>query len=92
MSAPEGEGDSKRRHAAASAELKELRLAEKRGSMIRVEEVVPILADELANVRLRFLAMAGRLAPGLVGKEAEAIEAAIDAEVTAALAELTCDR
>ena len=36
--------------------------------------------------------MAGRLAPQLVGKEAEAIEAAIDAEVTAALSELTCDR
>ena len=38
--APEGEGDAKRRHAAAAAELKELQLAEKRGSMIRVEDLI----------------------------------------------------
>ena len=59
--------------------------------MIRIDDVVPIRADELANVRSRLLAMAGRLAPELVGKEAETIEEAIDAGVTAALSELTCD-
>jgi len=87
--ASDGDSDAKRRHAAASAELKELELAERRGEMIRVEDVVPIVADELANVRSRLMAMPGRLAPGLVGRDAEAIEAAISSEVSAALSELT---
>jgi phage terminase Nu1 subunit (DNA packaging protein) len=81
--------DGKRRFSLAAAELKELQLAEKRGSMIRVEDVVPIVADELANVRSRLMAMPGRLAPGLVGQDAASIEASIADEISAALGELT---
>jgi phage terminase Nu1 subunit (DNA packaging protein) len=88
--AAKSQQEERRRYMAASAELKELRLAEKRGSMIRVEDVVPIVADELANVRSRLMAMPGRLAPAIAGMQDQAqIEAAIRDEVTAALSELT---
>jgi phage terminase Nu1 subunit (DNA packaging protein) len=84
--------ESKRRFTAAAAELKEIQLAEKRKLMISIEDVAPILEDELANVRSRLLAMPGRLAPGLVGLlDPAAIEAKILDEVTAALNELTSD-
>jgi phage terminase Nu1 subunit (DNA packaging protein) len=71
------QSEAKRRHQLAVAELKEFQLAEKRGSMIRVEDVAPIVADELANVRSRLLAMPGRLAATLVGLDQGAIEAKI---------------
>src|SRR3954452_3624488 len=59
--------DTRRRYNTAAAELKEFQLAEKRKSMIRVEDILPILEDELANVRSRLLAISGRVAPKLVG-------------------------
>jgi phage terminase Nu1 subunit (DNA packaging protein) len=86
----EGNADaSKRRHMAAAAELKELQLAEKRGSMIHVEDVAPLIADELANVRSRLMAMPGRLSSALVGLDQPAIEQKIRDEVSGALSELT---
>ena len=82
--------DSRRRYTLAAAELKEFQLAEKRGSMISVEDVAPIVADELANVRSRLLAIPDRVAPKLVGVVDQAvIEAALRDEVIAALSELT---
>jgi hypothetical protein len=60
------------------AELKEIQLAEKRGS------------DELATVRSRLLAMPGRLAGQLLMKsDAAEIEAVIAEEVRGALSELS---
>ena len=59
--------DSRRRYTLAAAELKEFQLAEKRGSMISVEDVAPIVADELANVRSRLLAIPDRVASKIVG-------------------------
>ena len=82
--------DSRRRYTLAAAELKEYQLAEKRGSMISVEDVAPIVADELANVRSRLLAIPDRVASKLVGVVDQAvIEAALRDEVIAALSELT---
>ena len=82
--------DSRRRYNLAAAELKEFQLAEKRGSLIRVDDVAAILEDELANVRSRLLAMPGRLAPIVVGMtDPAAIEAKLREEVTGALSELT---
>ena len=82
--------DSRRRYTLAAAELKEYQLAEKRGSMISVEDVAPIVADELANVRSRLLAIPDRVAPKIVGmSDPAAIEAALRDEVIAALSELT---
>jgi phage terminase Nu1 subunit (DNA packaging protein) len=88
--AARSQAEERRRPMAASAELKELQLAEKRGLMISVEDVVPIVADELAEVRSRLMALPGRLAQGLVGmQDAAAIEGAIRDEIAAALSELT---
>ena len=82
--------DSRRRYTLAAAELKEFQLAEKQGSMISVEDVAPIVADELANVRSRLLAIPDRVAPKIVGMtDPAAIETALRDEVIAALAELT---
>ena len=82
--------DSRRRYTLATAELKEFQLAEKRGSMISVEDVAPIVADELANVRSRLLAIPDRVASKIVGMtDPAAIEAALRDEVIAALTELT---
>ena len=82
--------DSRRRYTLAAAELKEFQLAEKRGSMISVEDVAPIVADELANVRSRLLAIPDRVASKIVGMtDPAAIEAALRDEVIAALSELT---
>src|SRR5437762_13705009 len=82
--------DSRRRYTLATAELKEFQLAEKRGSMISVEDVAPIVADELANVRSRLLAIPDRVASKIVGMtDPAAIEAALREEVIAALTELT---
>ena|SRR5690349_9553993 len=82
--------DSRRRHNAAVVELKEFQLAEKRGSMIRVEDVAPILENELANVRSRLLAIPDRLAPKIAAMTDPAlVEAALRDEVIAALSELS---
>jgi phage terminase Nu1 subunit (DNA packaging protein) len=87
----EGQGDQgKRRYSLAAAELKEIQLAEKRGSLVPIEAVTATLADELAAVRSRLLAMPGRLAGQLLMKSDPAeIEAAIAEEVRGALSELS---
>jgi phage terminase small subunit/phage terminase Nu1 subunit (DNA packaging protein) len=83
-------GEAKRRYTQAQAELKELELAEKRGQMVSVEDVAPILADELANVRSRLMAMPGRLAVELAAvSDAAAIERLITHEIAGALSEIT---
>jgi phage terminase Nu1 subunit (DNA packaging protein) len=83
--AGEPSGEAKRRYTQAQAELKELELAEKRSQMVSVEDVMPILADELANVRSRLMAMPGRLAVELAAvSDAAAIERLIADETAAA--------
>ena len=84
--------DTRRRYNQAAAELKEFQLAQKRGSMIRVEDAAAIIEDELANVRSRLLAMPHNVAPKVVGMtDPTTIEAALHDEVIAALTELTAD-
>jgi phage terminase Nu1 subunit (DNA packaging protein) len=88
--AGESSSEAKLRYTLAQAELKEIQLAEKRGSLVPIEAVTATLADELAAVRSRLLAMPGRLAGQLLMKSEQAeIEAAIAEEVRAALRELT---
>jgi phage terminase Nu1 subunit (DNA packaging protein) len=82
--------DTRRRYNQAAAELKEFQLAEKRGSMIRVEDIVPIIEDELANLRSRLLAIPNNVAPKVTSMtDPTAIEAALREEVIAALSELS---
>ena len=84
--------DTRRRYNQAAAELKEFQLAQKRGSMIRLEDAAAIIADELANVRSRLLAMPHNVAPKIAGMtDPTTIEAALHDEVIAALTELTAD-
>jgi hypothetical protein len=69
----------------------EMQRAEKRGELVSISDVTATLADELAAVRSRLLAMPGRLAGKLaIMSDAVEIEAAIDEEVRGALSELTC--
>ena len=84
-----GSEEIKRRTALAAAELTKIQLAEKRGSLIRVEDVVAVVEDELTNVRSRLMTMPGRLSPALVGMtDPAAIETAIRDEVVAAPSEI----
>lgn len=83
-----GANEGRRRFTVAAAELKELQLAKMRKSMVLVEDVVPIVEDELARVRSRLLAIAGRvMAAGPM--DSFALEKAITDEVVAALSELS---
>jgi hypothetical protein len=86
----DGSSAAKTRYSLAAAELKEIQLAEKRGSLVSIEAVQEVLADELTAVRSRLLAIPGRLAGRLaiVSDPAE-VEAAIAEEVRGALSELT---
>jgi phage terminase Nu1 subunit (DNA packaging protein) len=84
--------DTRRRYNAAAAELKEYQLAEKRGSMIQVQDIAPILEEEFADVRSRLLAIPSNVAPKIAGMtDPAAIEAALRDEVVAALTKLTSD-
>jgi phage terminase Nu1 subunit (DNA packaging protein) len=90
-SAAVGQSDQgRRRYLLAVAELKEIQLAEKRGSLVSIEAVQEVLADELTAVRSRLLAIPGRLAGQLaIVSDAAEIEAAIAEEVRGALSELS---
>jgi phage terminase Nu1 subunit (DNA packaging protein) len=85
--------DVRRRYTLAAAQLKELELAERRGLMVSVEDILPTLVDQLANVRSRLMAMPGRLAIELAAlSDPVAIERVMTNELAAALSELTTDR
>jgi len=74
----------------AAAELAELKLAKLRGELVAVEDCLPILREELANLRSRLMAMPGRLAHTLSAMtDPLAVERAIDEEIEAALTEIT---
>lgn len=80
------------RNAAAQAELREYELAQLRGELIRVSDVLPIVREELASVRARLLQIPGRVAPSIAGgMTLQEIEEAIDEEIRDALTELTTD-
>jgi phage terminase Nu1 subunit (DNA packaging protein) len=83
--------DSKRRYTAAVAELKEYQLAEKRGQMVAIEDVMPAFSEQLAAVRSRLLAMTGRMAQSVAAmSDPAAVERAIMDEIVGALSEITC--
>jgi terminase small subunit / prophage DNA-packing protein len=93
--AGDGDGDSsqaavRRRLTLAQAELAEMKAAERRGQMVAIEDVMPAIAEGLANVRSRLMAMPGRLAVtlALVSDPAQ-IERAIEDEVRGALTEIS---
>jgi terminase small subunit / prophage DNA-packing protein len=82
--------DAKKRHAMAVAELVELKLAERRGQMIAIDDVLPAISEQLAAVRSRLLAMPGRLAQSVAAmSDPLAVERAVNDEIISALSELT---
>jgi phage terminase Nu1 subunit (DNA packaging protein) len=82
----------KRRYWVAMADTKEFQLAQKRRSLIRVEDARAILAEECAIVRSRISGIPSRVAPKIVGiTDPAVIEAELRAEIIAALTELAAD-
>jgi terminase small subunit / prophage DNA-packing protein len=82
----------RRRHWVAMAETKEFELAQKRCSLIRVEDARAIVAEEYAIVRSRILAIPHNVSPKVVGMtDPAAVEAVLRGEIVAALTELTAD-
>jgi len=86
------QAEARRRRELANAELAELKLRKLRGELVAIEDCLPILREELANVRSRLMAIPGRLAQSLAAMtDALAVERAIDDEIQGALSEITCD-
>ena len=74
---PTGSGDSKSyvgereariREITATADLKELELAEKRGELVAIGDVERVLADLVLTTKAQIMAIPPRLAPDLVGE------------------------
>lgn len=85
--------DAKLRKAEADAELREFELARTRGETILIEDVQPVLLEELAAVRSRLMSIPGRLAQKVAAiSDPEAVESAIRKEISEALRELTSDQ
>ena len=81
---------AKQRLAQASAELKELQLAEKRGELLPAAEVEATWTDTCASLRSRMMIIPGRAA-SLVANETDpaAIEGILEEEIRGALSELS---
>ena len=78
------------RKESAIASLKELELATAREEYISVQEVAQVYADELTNIRTRFLALPSKLAPILLGyDDPRPVQKILLDEVNAILAELS---
>jgi hypothetical protein len=88
---PVGNG-AKQRFALAAAELKEMQLARMRLELVPVGDITRVLGEELTAFRVRMMEMPGRLSPVLLGMtDRGQIERLIDAEVQAALGEISAD-
>jgi len=83
--------DTRRRYNAAAAELKEYQLAEKRRSMIRVEDIAALKTSSRMFGRGYWRSPITSRPRSSGMTDSSAIEAALDDEVAAALTELTVD-
>jgi phage terminase Nu1 subunit (DNA packaging protein) len=72
----------------AKADLAELELAEQRGEVHRASAVMRVWADNVTNAKTRLLSVPAKLAPELVGKELQEIQAKLKTEISEALNEL----
>lgn len=81
--------DAIRRSTIADAILKELKVAEQRRSVVKIEDVARIWEGRIIAARETFLGISQRIAPLIVGESDQArIEEQIDLEVRRALEEL----
>jgi terminase small subunit / prophage DNA-packing protein len=82
--------DARRRHTEAVAQLKELQLQERLGSLVPLADVRMVWEEQCVKLRTRLLQMAARLAgPIVLMTTAAEIERAIDQEVREVLTELS---
>jgi phage terminase Nu1 subunit (DNA packaging protein) len=87
------EQEGRSRSALAQAELREYELAMKRGELVAVGDVRPLLEDELGAVRARLMSLPGRVAHTVARMtDAAAVELELEREVSDALRELTMDQ
>lgn len=63
-----GEREARIREITATADLKELELAEKRGELVAIHDVEHVLADLVLTTKGQIMAIPPRLAPDLVGE------------------------
>lgn len=81
--------DEKRRHTSAAATLKEIELAQKRGSIVNIEDVGDVWERMCSDLRSRIMAVPGRIAQECASKPAAAIERILKKEVSETLSELS---
>lgn len=88
-SKPKSRDDAEKRLAAAKAELAELELEEKRGTLARRSDVEAAVRGDYERVRARLLSLPAKAAPALVGmKRAVDIQLALEGYVEEVVAEL----
>ena len=81
-------GAAKLRIALAEAELKELELAKRREEVLSVADVRKARRDLIINAKNKLLAIPGKTAPELTGRNTREIEGILKREIYAALTEL----
>jgi phage terminase Nu1 subunit (DNA packaging protein) len=80
---PKGDGaysgitDERARSIRADAELKEIELAEKRGTLVRVEQVKKVFVDLVHMTKARVMATPPRIAPEVLGESSRVMVQAI---------------
>jgi hypothetical protein len=90
LAADPGYQESRAREAAADARLKELRLAEEEGQLVRIDQVRAELASKLAPVREALLQIPARLGPLLAAQtDAARIQTMLEVEIHQVLAPLS---
>lgn len=95
---PSGDGgytplkDVRHRSIMADADLKEIMLAEKRGELIEVQDVVKIFTDLVVMTKARILATPAQIAAAVVGESSRVmIQAKVDEKLREALKQLADD-
>ncbi|WP_448187920.1 terminase small subunit [Azospirillum sp. sgz301742] len=90
-----GRTDIERRNAEIDLQMKELKLAQALGTVVAVDDVAAMVADEYATVRGRLLSIPSNVVQALGGivesETAARVSGVVDAEIREALDELTGD-
>ena len=73
--------EAQRRKEAANAQLAELELAEKRGQVAQILDIMTNVCEALSGVRAKLVSMSSRLAGPLTYQEEKEVRKIIDAEV-----------
>jgi hypothetical protein len=84
--------DERARSLRADAELKEIELAEKRGTLVRIEQVKKIFVDLVHMTKARIMATPPRIAPEVLGESSRVmVQAIVEKQLKEALNHLADD-